>query len=127
MAYDTNGYIAQVFGIIAQPTTTHWLSPGSDASSATEIRWTCPYTGRIVAIVANERVAPGAAFVDTLTLNINGVASAGVITITAAATTGTYLTPIAIAANNEVSIQWTTSGGVATRDVSAWVFIQYTI
>lgn len=127
MAYETNGYIQQVFGIVGQPTTTHWLSPGSDASSATEIRWTSPVGGRIVAIVANERVAPGGAFVDTLTLCINGVASAGVITITAAATVGTYLTPINITALNEVSIQWTTSGGVATRDVNAIVVIQYTV
>jgi hypothetical protein len=127
MAYGTNSYIAQCFGIIGQPTTTHWLSPGSDASSVNEIRWTCPIGGRIVAMVANERVAPGAAFVDTLTLNINGVASACVITITGSATTGTYTTPVNITALNEISIQWTTTGGVATRDVNAWVFVQYAV
>lgn len=119
-----NGFLL-IFGITGQPTANHFLSPGCDASDANEMLVTMQRacTLREARVVC--RIAPGGAFVDTYTVRLNAGDTAAAPTVTATATTGTWSGTEAVTAGDEISVQYTQTGGVATRDpiVSLWLTI----
>jgi len=116
MAWNAENYHVMIFGIVGQPTANHFLPPGVGATSAAEIQIAPPGACRLVEARVICRVAPGGAFVDTYTARVTGVGSACAPTVTAAAVTGTWTGAIDIAEDDVISIQYTQTGGVATRD-----------
>lgn len=116
MALNNSKFMIVNFGAVGQPTANHYFASPAGASSATEIRFTMPVAASLREARVICRIAPGGAFVDTYTVRVNGVGSAAAPTVTAAATTGTWSGAVAVAAGDELSLQYTVTGGVATRD-----------
>ena len=116
MALNLSNVIVMTFGAVGQPTANHYFATPAAASSATELRFTMPVACSLREARVICRVAPGGAFVDTYTVRVIGAGSAAAPTVTAAATTGTWSGTVAVAADAELSLQYTVTGGVATRD-----------
>jgi len=116
MAYDQAKYYVLTFGVAGAPVNNQYVLPGFTAISATEARLTIPLACRLSDISVFCRVAPGGAIVDTFTVLVNGVASVAAATVTGAAVDGTWTGAVAIAADDDVSILFTTDGATAAQD-----------
>lgn len=123
MAINPKNLTWKIFGIAGDPAGNDFMPSPCGASNANEMAVTMRTACSVRAIYARCRVAPGGAEVDTYTLRINGVGSAAAATITAAATTGLWEGTVAVAAGDRLSMQYTVTGGVATRDICASVLI----
>lgn len=117
MAYSNTKLFDLIFGVDGVPADTQYVVPGYAATQVTPISETVPYTCRLVEARVRCRLAPGGIVVDTYTVGINGAGSACAPTVTGAAVDGTWSGDIAVAADSEIEIVFTTSGATAADDI----------
>ena len=127
MAYNNDNLFFKFFGVAGDPDDNDFLVPWSGDGSVAEIQVTLGRVCQLIRMCAACRVAPGGAFVDTYTVNNTTVPTAAAVTITGAAVAATpWAGAIAFAADDTISVAYTVSGGVATRDCCvALVFRPY--
>jgi hypothetical protein len=123
MAYNQSNALVLVFGAVGQPLTTRFMVPNAGATSVAEVAQILGVATRLVRMSVVSRVAPGGAFDDTYTVNLDGVASAATVTISATATEGDYTGAVAVGAAVAISVEFT-STSVATRDAYVTLILQ---
>jgi len=120
MVYNNSNIFVKFFGVAGDPDNNDFLVPWSGDGSVTEVQITLGRVCQLVGLYVHCVTAPGGAFVDTYTVNQTTNPTAAVCTITGAALVATPWTgAIAVAADDTISVAYTVSGGVATRDCFA--------
>jgi len=110
-------YFELQFGVDGVPTTTHYLTPGKNASQVAAMLVPLPRACQLNNIDVIARVAPGAGVTDTFTVYKNGVATTAIANVVTTALTGSWSgTPVTFAADDTVSLYFTSAGGATAID-----------
>ena len=127
MALDNSRIIVLVFGCAGVPVTTEFMFIGCGAVTKAQEHQVA--LGRVCTITemrARSRVVPGAGVTDTYTVNITTVGSAATCDIGPAVNDGTWSGAVVVAADDTISIEFTSAGGAtAANDCFVTLAIAY--